>query len=78
MRQPRCVQFAIREAFPNQVITVHWSDARARLADESHITHERVESMVRLLGDDSCRQITDLTPDLAPQRDVYGSWAESS
>ena len=34
--------------------------------------------MVRLLGDDSRRQIPDLTTDLAPQRDVYGSWAESS
>ena len=34
--------------------------------------------MVRLLGDDSRRQTTDLTTDLAPQRDVYGSWAESS
>ena len=34
--------------------------------------------MVRLLGDDSRRQIPDLTTDLAPQQDVYGSWAESS
>ena len=42
------------------------------------ISHTRVDSMVRLLGNDSRRQIPDLTTDLAPQRDVYGSWAESS
>ena len=34
--------------------------------------------MVRLLGDDSRRQIPDLTTDLAPQRDVYGSWSITS
>ena len=35
-----------------EVITMHWSYARARLADESHIT--RIGgSMVRLLGYDS-------------------------
>ena len=42
------------------------------------ISHTRVDSMVRLLGNDSRRQIPDLTTDLAPQRDVYRSWADSS
>ena len=32
--------FRERNVDAAEVITVHWSDARARLADESRITHE--------------------------------------
>ena len=50
-----------------EVITMHWSDAHARLADESHIT------LIQLLGYDSRRHLPDLTTDLVPWRGVYKS-----